>query len=67
MVIPPSTEIVCLVINFDSSDARYIAILAISSGVPSRPMGCFLYKSDADDELLGGDLGGRRSIKKKTI
>ena len=29
----------------------------------NRP--CLLYTSDAADELLCGDLGGRRSIKKK--
>ena len=30
-----------------------------------RPVGCLLYTSDAADEGLGVDLGGRRIIKKK--
>ncbi len=30
-----------------------------------HPMGCLLYTSDAADEGLGVDLGGRRIIKKK--
>ena len=31
-----------------------------------RLKGCLLYTSDAADDLLCVDLGGRRSIKKKT-
>ncbi len=29
------------------------------------PVGCLLYTSDAADDLIGVDLGGRRIIKKK--
>ncbi len=29
------------------------------------PVGCLLYTSDAADDLIGVDLGGRRNIKKK--
>ncbi len=32
---------------------------------PTAPVGCLLYTSDAADDLIGGDLGGRRSIKKQ--
>ena len=32
---------------------------------PSRPRACLLYTSDAADDLLCVDLGGRRIIKKK--
>ncbi len=31
------------------------------------PVGCLLYTSDAADDLIGVDLGGRRSIKKKNM
>src|SRR5450756_2593452 len=34
-------------------------------GQPYGRMGCLLYTSDADDDLLCVDLGGRRIIKKK--
>ncbi len=30
------------------------------------PVGCLLYTSDAADDLIGVDLGGRRIIKQKT-
>ena len=33
----------------------------------TQPHACLLYTSDAADEGLGVDLGGRRIIKKKTI
>ncbi len=29
------------------------------------PVGCLLYTSDAADDLIGVDLGGRRIIEKK--
>ncbi len=29
------------------------------------PVGCLLYTSDAADDLIGVDLGGRRILKKK--
>ena len=32
---------------------------------PHNPIGCLLYTSDAADDLLCVDLGGRRIIKKK--
>ncbi len=31
------------------------------------PVGCLLYTSDAADDLIGVDIGGRRLIKKKNI
>ena len=37
---PPSMTSVCPVMNCVSSDPRYTANAAISSGVPSRPMAC---------------------------
>lgn len=36
---PPSTAIAVPVVQADSSEARYSAMYAISSGVPSRPNG----------------------------
>src|SRR5450756_3102863 len=38
----------------------------IHFGVREHGMGCLLYTSDAADDLLCVDLGGRRIIKKKT-
>ena len=39
---------------------------AIARGTPAKSvMACLLYTSDAADDLLCVDLGGRRSIKKK--
>ena len=35
--------------------------------VPAQPVLCLLYTSDAADDLLCVDLGGRRIIKKKKI
>ena len=35
-------------------------------GVADKTRGCLLYTSDAADDLLCVDLGGRRIIKKKT-
>ncbi len=32
--------------------------------VRETPVGCLLYTSDAADDLIGVDLGGRRIIKK---
>ncbi len=34
---------------------------------PPAPVGYLLYTSDAADDLIGGDLGGRRILKKKTM
>ena len=36
-------------------------------GDPLRPKRCLLYTSDAADDLLCVDLGGRRIIKKKKM
>ena len=36
-------------------------------GQDSYQVGCLLYTSDAADDLLCVDLGGRRIIKKKLI
>ncbi len=33
----------------------------------SRRNNCLLYTSDAADDLIGVDLGGRRIIKKKRV
>mgnify|MGYP007112170236 CR=1 FL=1 len=35
--------------------------------VNGKPIDCLLYTSDAADDLLCVDLGGRRIIKKKNI
>ena len=43
-----------------------IALDSVSNIAPSI-IGCLLYTSDAADDLLCVDLGGRRIIKKKTI
>eukprot|EP00657_Telonema_sp_P-1_P009310 TRINITY_DN3504_c0_g1_i1.p1 TRINITY_DN3504_c0_g1~~TRINITY_DN3504_c0_g1_i1.p1 ORF type:complete len:149 (-),score=11.20 TRINITY_DN3504_c0_g1_i1:36-482(-) len=37
------------------------------NAVVGQPYGCLLYTSDAADDLLCVDLGGRRIIKKKKI
>src|SRR5450756_2712479 len=39
--------------------------LEIRDQAPKRPQVCLLYTSDAADDLLCVDLGGRRIIKKK--
>ena len=39
---------------------------AVGSAAPTRARTCLLYTSDAADDLLCVDLGGRRIIKKKT-
>src|SRR5680860_1857010 len=44
----------------DSDYKRYIHFLSVSK------WSCLLYTSDAADDLLCVDLGGRRIIKKKT-
>ncbi len=42
--------------------------MGMSMGMPiGMPMGCLLYPSDAADDLLCVDLGGRRIIKKKNM
>eukprot|EP00657_Telonema_sp_P-1_P009281 TRINITY_DN3479_c0_g1_i6.p1 TRINITY_DN3479_c0_g1~~TRINITY_DN3479_c0_g1_i6.p1 ORF type:complete len:102 (-),score=11.24 TRINITY_DN3479_c0_g1_i6:77-382(-) len=48
----PSTTHFCLVLGADSPCADW-------------PCACLLYTSDAADDLLCVDLGGRRIIKKK--
>ena len=46
-----------------------LLVLITGQGVPEgatdRIRTCLLYTSDADDDLLWVDLGGRRSIQKK--
>ena len=42
---PPSTEYMLPVANFDSSDARNTTIPVMSPGDPSRPIGCRAMKS----------------------
>ena len=37
------------------------------AGLATGSLGCLLYTSDAADDLLCVDLGGRRIIKKKKI
>src|SRR5450756_3111399 len=44
---------------------RIEAFPGISSLTPDRKHTCLLYTSDAADDLLCVDLGGRRIIKKK--
>ena len=44
-----------------AEETRYIAAYARIIGVQD----CLLYTSDAGDDLLCVDLGGRRSTKKK--
>ena len=46
--------------NLPSSDPTYITPSSLMTG------DCLLYTSDAADDLLCVDLGGRRIIKKKT-
>ena len=38
---------------------------ALRSAQPGQPLPCILYTSDAADDLLCVDLGGRRILKKK--
>ncbi len=40
--------------------------LAVQQTAATRRTDCLLYTSDAADDLIGVDLGGRRVIKKKT-
>ena len=42
-------------------------VIRIQSWLDSLCVSCLLYTSDAADDLLCVDLGGRRNIKKKTI
>ncbi len=44
-----------------NSDVKVTSAEAITQGIS-----CLLYTSDAADDLLCVDLGGRRIIKKKT-
>src|SRR5665213_3379853 len=46
-------------------EGRLVAELAALAPDGNRRMGCLLYTSDAADDLLCVDLGGRRIIKKK--
>src|SRR5450756_889265 len=46
---------------------RWIPVYALTLGRRNRPQTCLLYTSDAADDLLCVDLGGRRIIKKKKI
>ena len=43
----------------------YEPIPVVSAATPNEPPRCLLYTSDAADDLLCVDLGGRRIIKKK--
>src|SRR5680860_1910508 len=58
-------------LNLSASSGTFIsrttAIVLRSSKIPAMSMfrGCLLYTSDAADDLLCVDLGGRRIIKKK--
>ena len=38
----------------------------LAYSLPGAPKGCLLYTSDAADDLLCVELGGRRIIEKKT-
>src|SRR5450756_3181500 len=49
---------------FISSSANLLTVSAMSCS-PKMFMSCLLYTSDAADDLLCVDLGGRRIIKKK--
>ena len=51
------------VIGYLPSSPVFIALLLISFGTDGGT--CLLYTSDAADDLLCVDLGGRRIIKKK--
>src|SRR5665213_3858539 len=44
---------------------RFIALDCRGHGESGKPHDCLLYTSDAADDLLCVDLGGRRIIKKK--
>ncbi|VTU70489.1 two-component response regulator [Lactobacillus rhamnosus GG] [Lacticaseibacillus rhamnosus] len=65
---PDSFDIITLDLNLPKMDGMQVAkeIRQISETVPLIMLTCLLYTSDAADEGLGVDLGGRRIIKKKT-
>ena len=44
---------------------RQTNVIATEAGGITQHIGCLLYTSDAADDLLCVDLGGRRIIKKK--
>ena len=56
------------VLSSMASFASLVTSFALSAALParSRVTTCLLYTSDAADDLLCVDLGGRRIIKKKT-
>ena len=51
----------------DPGLAGCLAVIGRAAGYqPAHAVACLLYTSDAADDLLCVDLGGRRIIKKKT-
>ena len=59
-----------LVVEAAGEEARQLVVQCADVEIERRPAvlrnGCLLYTSDAADDLLCVDLGGRRIIKKKT-
>ena len=53
-----------LILGILARQTRKARILSLGTLVSLRPDPCLLYTSDAADEGLGVDLGGRRIIKK---
>lgn len=52
---PPSTVIVCPVINDAASEQSQTTVSAISSGLPKRPMGCLPINSASRSSLYQGE------------
>ena len=53
-------------LGFSFTDSKTNFLFATHKRVPAEEIFCLLYTSDAADDLLCVDLGGRRIIKKKT-
>ncbi len=45
--------------------SRSKSVRRLCAAALQPPVGCLLYTSDAADDLIGVDRGGRRIIKKK--
>ena len=56
-----------IAVGIESFRLRFfvLLILVFAAGIASAKADCLLYTSDAADDLLCVDLGGRRIIKKK--
>ena len=54
-----------VVFNFEADGQGTMQLSGIQLNITYSVDGCLLYTSDAADDLIGVDLGGRRIIKKK--